>query len=149
MRLTSGDPLPEFSAKDTDGNEISNTTLAGRPSVLYFMAGAGAGCTTQACAIRDAGADFNALDATVIAVSARDDGAAFKAANSLNYPVVNDPSGELQKNFGVQGNLFGLIPGRGTVVVTPEGKVDKVYQAQMSFAEHVRVAKEAIEQMKK
>ncbi len=34
-----GNPLPEFSALDEDGNAISSTELSGRPTVLLFVRG--------------------------------------------------------------------------------------------------------------
>lgn len=147
MTLAEGSKLPAFNAKDTDGNEVSDKSLAGKPAVIYFMAGAGMGCTTQSCAFRDAAADFNKLDASIIGISARNDGAAFKSTNSLEYPIVNDGSGELQRTFGVPKTL-GIIPGRVTYVVDKESTVQKVFNAQFSFADHVRIAKETIEGMK-
>lgn len=141
--VTEGSPAPDFSATDTDGNQISLASLRGSPVILFFMAGAGMGCTTQSCAFRDASAEFNQLDAKIIAISARSDGAAFKSNNSLNFPVINDASGELQRLFGVSKTL-GLIPGRFTYVIDKQGIVKSVYNSQFSFAEHVRIAKETV-----
>ena len=148
MTLSEGSKLPAFTAKDTDGKQVSSETLKGKPAVLYFMAGAGPGCTQQSCAFRDAAAEFNQLDANIVGISARDDGASFKSTNSLEYPIINDGAGELQRLFGVPKTL-GIIPGRVTYVVDPESTIQKVFNAQFSFADHVRIAKETIAQMKK
>lgn len=141
--VAEGDKAPDFSATDTDGNAVSLAGLKGSPVILFFMAGAGAGCTTQSCAFRDASAQFNEMDAKIIAVSARSDGASFKSNNSLNFPVVNDASGELQRLYGVSKTL-GLIPGRYTYIIDREGVVQKIFNSQFSFSEHVRISKETV-----
>lgn len=138
-----GSVAPDFTATDTDGNVVSLAGLRNSNVVLFFMAGAGMGCTTQSCAFRDAAAELNDLDAKIVAVSARTDGAAFKSNNSLTYPVVNDGDGRLQTLYGVP-KTFGLIPGRITFVIDKEGIVRKVFNSQFSIAKHVETAKETV-----
>lgn len=138
-----GSPAPDFTATDTDGNAISLSALRGGNVVLYFMAGAGPGCTSQACAFRDAAADFADLDATIIAVSAQNDGADFKSRNSLPYAVISDGDKKLQKLYGVSAT-FGLIPGRVTYTIDKEGIIRSAFNKQFGAEEHVKVARETI-----
>lgn len=144
--LAEGSPLPKFTAVDTDGNPVTTDTLLGSPSILFFMAGAGAGCTQQSCAFRDASAELEGSN--VIGISARNDGASFKSNNSLNYPIVSDGDGKLQKLFGIPKTL-GIIPGRVTFVSDKDGIVQKVFNAQFSFAEHIRISKETVAALSK
>lgn len=146
--LGEGAALPKFSATDTAGNAVTDDMLRGKPAVLYFMAGSGPGCTQQSCAFRDAAAEFNKLDAAIIGVSARSGGASFKDQNGLTYPIVEDADGKLQALFGVPKTL-GIIPGRVTFVIDPKGTIQKVFNAQFKFQDHVDIAKEAITAMAK
>lgn len=146
--LAEGSPLPKFTAVDTDGKPVTTETLLGSPSILFFMAGAGAGCTQQSCAFRDASAELQGRNVNVVGISARNDGASFKANNALNYPIVNDADGKLQKLFGIPKTL-GIIPGRVTFVSDSSGKVVKVFNAQFSFKEHIRISKETVKALEK
>ena len=50
---------PDFTLPDQDGNEVSLAGLRGETVVLYFYPRADTpGCTTQACGVRDRGADY-------------------------------------------------------------------------------------------
>lgn len=146
MAAAEGRPAPDFSATDTDGNAVSLSGLRGSKVILFFMAGAGPGCTTQSCSLRDASAELTSLDAKIVAVSARGGGAAFKSSNSLNFPVIDDTNGSLQTLYGVP-KTFGLIPGRVTYVIDKEGVVRKSFNSQFSIAQHVAVAKETVEKI--
>lgn len=144
-----GDPAPDFTRTDGDGETISLSALKGQNVVLYFSNGAGPGCTTQSCTFRDAAEDFTKLDARIIAVSAQNDQSAadFKRTNRLPFSVIPDKGRELQKMYGVPATL-GLIPGRITYVIDKDGVVRKIYNSQFSAAQHVTVAKETLESFK-
>ena len=54
MTLNPGDPAPDFTLPDQDGNPVSLSGLRGKTVVLYFYPKADTpGCTTQACGVRD------------------------------------------------------------------------------------------------
>lgn len=137
--------MPSFNVTDTDGNAVSSDTLRGSKLVLYFSNAAGPGCVSQSCSFRDAEAQFQGLDARIIAVSAQAQPASaeFKRANGLTFPVVADKERVLQKLFGVP-TTFGLLPGRVTYVMDRDGVVVRIYNSQFSAGSHVGVAKEVL-----
>ena len=65
-----GQTAPDFELPDQDGNPLRLSSLRGQPVVLYFYPHADtAGCTAQACGIRDHRAAYEAAGARVIGVS--------------------------------------------------------------------------------
>ena len=67
-RLAPGDPAPDFTLDDQDGNPVRLAGLKGKPIVLYFYPKDDTpGCTTEACSFRDARADYEAAGATISA----------------------------------------------------------------------------------
>ncbi|HEY0797775.1 MAG TPA: peroxiredoxin, partial [Candidatus Baltobacteraceae bacterium] len=67
-----GESVPDFSLLDQDGLTVGRAALLARgPLVLYFYPkDETPGCTKEACAFRDAYADFSDAGATVVGVSA-------------------------------------------------------------------------------
>ena len=71
LKLKAGDAAPAFSAQTNGGQTVSLADFAGRPVILYFYPKDDTpGCTKEACAFRDAFADFTAKGAVVLGVSA-------------------------------------------------------------------------------
>ena len=65
--LSPGDPAPPFELPADDGSTVDLAGLHGQRVVIYFYPKDDTpGCTRQACALRDAQADFDAVGATVI-----------------------------------------------------------------------------------
>ncbi|MEX2503949.1 MAG: peroxiredoxin, partial [Egicoccus sp.] len=68
--LEPGQPAPEFTLPDQDGNPVSLSDHRGRPVVVYFYPKDDTpGCTTQACDIRDQWVEFEAAGAAVVGIS--------------------------------------------------------------------------------
>lgn len=71
LKLKEGDVAPAFTAPTNGGQTASLADFAGRPVILYFYPRDDTpGCTKEACAFRDAFADFTAKGAVVLGVSA-------------------------------------------------------------------------------
>lgn len=143
--LGEGQKAPDFSTVDTDGNTVALSDFSGSKLVIYFSAGAGPGCVSQSCSFRDAEAQFSALDAKIIAVTAQGKSASadFKSSNSLPFPVIPDPKKTLQKLYDIPAT-FGLIPGRVTYVIDRNGVVQEAYNSQFSVSAHIDIAKKAL-----
>ena len=141
--------IPQFEAKDQDGNVISNNTLLGKPSVIFFYPkNFTAGCTKEACAFRDAYQDLEDVGATVIGVS-KDDAEShqkFREQYNLPYQSIPDHDNKLAKLFGVKRDLFGLIPGRETYVFDSKGRLILQFRSQLKFDDHVQEAITAIQE---
>jgi len=129
-----GEKAPDFTLKDQDGREVTLSSLAGRPVVLYFYPKAETpGCTTQACGVRDHSADYEALGAKVIGVSPDpvERIKRFAENHSLNFTLLADEDHQVAERYGVWTKkrmygkeYFGVQ--RATFIIGPEGTVKHV-----------------------
>ena len=68
--LQEGMKAPDFALPDQDGNQVTLSQFRGKKVVVYFYPKDNTpGCTRQACAFRDAFAQFQAMDVIVIGIS--------------------------------------------------------------------------------
>ena len=57
--VEAGKPAPDFTLLDQQGKKVTLSKLKGSPLILYFyLKDDTPGCTKQACAFRDAFADY-------------------------------------------------------------------------------------------
>jgi peroxiredoxin Q/BCP len=132
--IREGDPAPDFTLRSDADEEVTLSSLQGRPVVLYFYPKDDTpGCTTQACGIRDAYAEFERADAVVLGVSPDDvpRHVKFKEKYDLPFTLLADPDHEVADRYGVWGEkqYMGrtyLGVNRTTFLVGPDGTVAKV-----------------------
>ena len=85
--IETGTEAPEFELPNQDGEPVRLDDYRGRWVVLYFYPRADTpGCTKQACGIRDRGADYADVGATVLGVSPDEPGALRKFADKYGLP---------------------------------------------------------------
>ncbi|OLR89486.1 thioredoxin-dependent thiol peroxidase [Actinokineospora bangkokensis] len=128
-RLSPGDPAPDFTLPDSEGNDVSLSDYRGKSVVVYFYpAAATPGCTKQACDFRDNLAELNDAGFTVLGISPDKQAklAKFVADEGLTFPLLSDQDREVMKAYGAFGEkvmygktVTGVI--RSTFVVDPEG----------------------------
>ena len=138
--LKEGDPAPAFQLPADDGSEISLKDLRGKHVALYFYPKASTpGCTTEAIEFRDLKRDFDKLNAIVLGCSADsvESLAKFKAKQKLNFPLLSDPDFTVIEAYDARrmksflGKSFlGIV--RSTVLVGPDGKVEKIWSTAKS-----------------
>lgn len=142
MALKVGDKLPDFSAKDTNGNVFNSTDYIGKQSlVIYFYPKDETKvCTQQACSFRDSYQEFKDLGAEVIGISSDtvQSHIQFKSKFNLPFILLSDNTKKLRKLFGVE-NDFLIIPGRQTFVVDKKGFIIMVFNS-MSGTIHIEKA---------
>src|SRR3954447_25662090 len=97
-------PAPDFTLPDQDGKPVRLSAFKGKPVVLYFYPKDDtSGCTKEACAFRDARADYEAAGAKVLGVSP--DGVAshrkFADKYELPFTLLADPETEVCQAYGV------------------------------------------------
>lgn len=142
MALKVGDKLPDFSAKDTNGNVFNSTDYIGKQSlVIYFYPKDETKvCTQQACNFRDSYQEFKDLGAEVIGISSDtvQSHIQFKSKFNLPFILLSDNNKKLRKLFGVE-NDFLIIPGRQTFVVDKNGFIIMVFNS-MSGTIHIEKA---------
>jgi thioredoxin-dependent peroxiredoxin len=130
-RLSPGDPAPEFTLPDADGNEISLADFRGRKVVVYFYPAAMTpGCTTQACDFRDSLASLQSAGYAVLGISPDKPAklAKFRDRDAVNFPLLSDESKETLGAYGAFGEkkLYGkTVTGvlRSTFVVDEQGRI--------------------------
>jgi peroxiredoxin Q/BCP len=129
-----GAPAPDFELPDQDGEPVSLGALRGRTIVLYFYPKADTpGCTTQACSIRDRGADYAAAGVKVIGISP--DPVAkvkrFHDKRSLNFTLLADTDHAVCEAYGVwvEKSMYGRKywgAQRATFIIDPAGAIAHV-----------------------
>ncbi|MCM3924527.1 thioredoxin-dependent thiol peroxidase [Frankia sp. AiPs1] len=143
-RLAPGDPAPEFTLSDADGNEVSLSSFRGRRVVVYFYPAASTpGCTKQACDFRDSLAQLNDAGIDVLGISPDKPAklVKFRDNESLTFPLLSDPERSVLAAYGAFGEktmygkkTVGVI--RSTFVIGADGKVE-VAQYNVRATGHV------------
>jgi peroxiredoxin Q/BCP len=133
--LESGDKAPDFTLPDQNGDPVKLSDLKGQTVVLYFYPRADTpGCTTQACGVRDRGADYRGASARVIGVSPDEPEALKKFAGKydLDFTLLADSDHAVAEAYGAWGekSMYGkkyMGVQRATFLVDHEGKIAKVF----------------------
>jgi peroxiredoxin Q/BCP len=146
-----GDNCPAFSLPDSQGKEIHvNEYLGQKILVLFFYPKDDTpGCTKEACAFRDAYADFVELGCEVFGISSDASNAhqVFQQKHQLPYPLLSDTQKKVRQLFGVPASLFGLLPGRVSYVVGLDGKVAGIFNSQTNPVGHITEALKVVRNM--
>jgi peroxiredoxin Q/BCP len=104
--LSPGDPAPTFELPADDGSTVRLADLHGSRVVVYFYPKDDTpGCTRQACALRDAQADFDAVGATVFGVSPDSPAshAQFRDKYALGFRLLADEDHAMAEAYGAWG----------------------------------------------
>jgi thioredoxin-dependent peroxiredoxin len=149
-RLAPGDPAPDFTLPDADGNQVSLSALRGQHVIVYFYPAAMTpGCTKQACDFRDSRGDLDGAGFTVLGISpdAPAKLAKFRDKEGLTFPLLSDPGREVLKAYGAYGEktmygktTVGVI--RSTFVVGPDGKIESAAYGVKATGHVARLRKE-------
>lgn len=152
MSLNAGDPAPDFTLPDQNGDPVTLSRLRGRNVVLYFYPKADTpGCTTQACGVRDHRADYARADAVVLGVSpdAPKKIAGFDAKFGLGFPLLGDEDHAVAEAYGVwvKKSMYGreyMGNERTTFVIGPDGTVVEILR-RVKPGEHDELVLEALD----
>jgi peroxiredoxin Q/BCP len=133
--LQQGDQAPDFELPDQNGEPIQLSALRGQTVVLYFYPRADTpGCTTQACGVRDRGADYDAARARVIGVSPDpvEKVKRFAEKFDLDYTLLADADHAVADAYGtwVEKSMYGKRywgAQRATFVIDPDGTIARVF----------------------
>ncbi|HET7590011.1 MAG TPA: thioredoxin-dependent thiol peroxidase [Solirubrobacterales bacterium] len=132
--LAEGDKAPDFDLPDQNGDPVKLSDFRGETVVLYFYPRADTpGCTTQACGVRDRGADYRQAGARVIGISPDEVGAIDKFAGKydLDFTLLADADHAVAEEYGAWGEksmygkkYMGVL--RNTYIVAADGRIAKV-----------------------
>ena len=136
MALQIGDPAPDFTLPDQDGQPIALKDLRGQRVVIYFYPKDDTpGCTKEACNFRDQWDSFKSHDIKVLGIS-KDNAkshAKFIDKYTLPFTLLSDsepcPVAASYESYGLKKFMgreyMGMM--RHTFVIDAEGKLEKVY----------------------
>jgi thioredoxin-dependent peroxiredoxin len=140
LMLKEGDSAPVFRLPADDGKEIALGDLRGKRVALYFYPKASTpGCTTEAIEFRELKNDFDRLNTIILGCSADtvESQAKFKAKQKLNFPLLSDPEFTVIEAYDARRmksflgkSYLGIV--RSTVLIGPDGKVEKIWPAAKS-----------------
>lgn len=123
--VATGQPAPDFTLKDGDGNDWRLADQRGRVVVLLFYpADETPVCTRQMCSVRDRWEDYQQTGAEVVGVSTGsvESHKNFAEHHGLPLRLLADEGGRVSRAYGAAS----WIPGRtarAVVVIDPEGVV--------------------------
>ena len=132
--LKVGDKVPDFEAKDQDGNTIKSSDFKGKKLVVFFYPKANTPtCTVEACNLSDNYKAFQAQGFEILGVSADSEKkqSNFRIKFGFPYPLIADVDKKVINAFGVwgpkkfMGRFFDGIH-RITFVINEEGLIIKV-----------------------
>ena len=109
MKIETGSKAPEFKLFDSDKNEVSLSDFAGRNVVILFFPQAFTGvCTTELCSVRDSLAQYDSLNAVVLAISVDSifTLAKFKEIQGFNFRLLSDFNKEVSASYGTLYDTF-------------------------------------------
>jgi thioredoxin-dependent peroxiredoxin len=138
--LKVGNPAPPFRVKADDGRDVSLQDYRGKRVALYFYPKASTpGCTIEAIEFREVKPELDKLNAIVLGCSADtvESQAKFKATQKLNFPLLSDPEFTVIEAYGARRmksflgkSYLGIV--RSTVLIGPDGKVEKIWETAKS-----------------
>jgi peroxiredoxin Q/BCP len=145
MRLSIGDPAPDFTSTDQQGNPVRLSDYRGKKVVLYFYPKNDTpGCTAQACSLRDNYADLRAAGYEVLGVSVDDTKAhqKFKTKYDLPFTLVADTDKQVVEAYDVwkeksmYGRKFmGIV--RTTFLIDEQGIITDIIE-KVDTKEHAK-----------
>lgn len=132
---TEGSPAPDFRLPRDDGGEAALADFAGRKLVLFFYPKADTpGCTREAQAFSALKAEFAAVGADILGVSADPvkKQNAFKTKHGLAIPLASDETHAMLEAYGVWGekSMYGktyMGIARATFLIGADGRVARIW----------------------
>lgn len=140
--LQEGDRAPDFEVRLSSGQSFRLKDMEGKSNVVLFFYPKDftAGCTAQACSMRDGYSQLASLDAAVFGVSGDNSRShdRFRTEQNLPFELIADTDRVLISAFGVE-RLGGWlkIPKRVTYVIDKRGVIRQVAHHEFMMGEHL------------
>lgn len=144
-----GQPAPDFTLEDENGNKVHLSELRGGPVVLIFYPFDWSGtCTKEMCSMRDSWGNWDTSGARVFGVSrdSKHSHKAWKEHLGLGYSLLADLVGDVAKQYGAWNDALHRAD-RMTVVIDPEGIVRYVIHNESGTARDHNQALEVVRAM--
>ncbi|HEX3946367.1 MAG TPA: peroxiredoxin [Acidimicrobiales bacterium] len=138
--MEKGTQVPDFELPDQDGQPRRLTDLlAGGPVVLFFYPAAMTyGCTKESCHFRDLAAEFAAVGAQRVGISADrvEKQKQFADKHTFDFPLLSDTDRVVAGQFGVRRPLAKLGNRRTTFVIDTDRTLLEVVHSELSMSSH-------------
>jgi peroxiredoxin Q/BCP len=132
VRLSPGDPAPDFTLPDAEGTPVTLSSYRGRRVIVYcYPAALTPGCTTQAVDFTAAAGELAEAGLDIIGISpdAPEKLLRFRDKEKLDITLVSDPDKQVLRAYGAFGpkklygkEVIGVI--RSTFIVDAEGRIE-------------------------
>jgi peroxiredoxin Q/BCP len=144
-KVSVGQQAPLFTLHAQDGSTLDLASRQGKGwTVLYFYPKAGTpGCTTQACAFRDAIKVIRNENADVFGISTDDveDLQKFHKEHQLTFTLLSDPDAKVTEAYGVKMPIV-TVAKRWTFILDPSLVIRQIDDDVDPAMDAMRVAKE-------
>lgn len=141
-----GDKVADLTGTDETGKPLRLADLLGKgPLVVFFYPAAMTyGCTKESCHFRDLAAEFDAVGASIVGVSADpvEKQARFSAKHSFGFPLISDQDRSIAEAFGVRRKRGPNK--RSTFVLAADGTVLSRIDSEFAMGRHADEALEAL-----
>ena len=131
VRLSPGDPAPDFTLPDADGTQVALSSYRGRRVIVYcYPAALTPGCTTQAVDFTAAAGELAEAGLDIIGISPDPPAKLqrFREKEGLGITLVSDEDKQVLRAYGAFGpkklygkEVVGVI--RSTFVVDEDGRI--------------------------
>jgi peroxiredoxin Q/BCP len=143
-----GEEVPDFELPDQSGQRrtLSGLLEAGPVVLFFYPAAMTPGCTRESCHFRDLGAEFRAVGAQPVGISADkvDKQKRFADKYQFEFPLLSDPGATVANLFGVH-RRFSLAPTRRTTfVIDQDRRVLGVIKSEFNMNTHADKALELL-----
>ena len=146
--VKTGDKVDDFELPDETGTSRKfSEFLANGPVVLFFYPAAMTyGCTRESCHFRDLKAEFEAVGAQRVGISADtvEKQLQFSEKHSFDYPLLSDRERTVAAQFGVKRGASILPNKRTTFVIDRDGTVLDVVSSEVNMSKHADRALEVL-----
>jgi len=136
MKLKIGDPAPDFSTTDQDGQIVNLSDFAGKKIVLYFYPKDNTpGCTAESCNLRDNYSLFTSKGYEILGVSSDNEKSHRKFIDKFDLPfrLLADTDKSLHDKYGtwVEKSMYGrkyMGTARTTFIISEDGKIEDIIE---------------------
>jgi len=138
--MRTGATAPEFELPDETGTKRKLSDFLDQgPMVLFFYPAAMTpGCTKESCHFRDLKAEFDAVGAQRVGISAdaMDKQREFSDKYTFDFPLLSDEDRRVAAAYGVKRGLSFLPNKRTTFVIDTDGTILDVISSELNMNSH-------------
>ena len=138
--MNAGDTVEDFELPDETGTKrrLSELLAAGPVVLFFYPAAMTAGCTKESCHFRDLGAEFKAVGAQRVGISADgiDKQKTFSEKHTFDFPLLSDTDRTVAEQFGVRRRIGFLPNKRQTFVIDTDHRLLGSISSEMNMNTH-------------